>query len=746
MTGRPLRLPTLMACFWLAIVCIPPFVTQADDNIYSELSLEALMKINVISASKKAEPRLSSPVNMVIITRQDIRDRGYTELSEIFDDLPGMDISRSYGSSYFKNYMRGFRSYSGSYYLLLIDGIEFNNLYNHDEWIMTAFPISNIDHIEIVYGPSSSIYGVNALMGVVNIITERQLKNGARINGYINSGFQNDINADLTVAYRQKDFGIRISGRVEHFELRDRIDSESYEWTRDRYYTSRELWGNILDNPSLGGPFSSENFHKGLDVRVNFGSSEVAIQYFKVDADAGLVTPGDQLQSRSKEPMQEISYSLSHSRTLIPDILHSKTLLRFRQSEWTADSPFIYAGPHHESKVDGEPMIDRSRRDVSITYFQAFSSSLSIFQDFDITPSQNISLVTGLKYERKDLPKNWESTATPIIDIHQFDAINFIPPPAMPRYQAQNRIIWTDFGGYLQFNWHFSSNHHLVGGIRMDHNSEYGTVTTFRGSLVSQFKPITLKAMYGEGYQEPTTRLIYENWAFAGANAALKPTHSRTYELKCLFVKPHFSADISSYYIRTQNSVLQFQGGAQNIGRKEIWGLDLNVRAQFFPSFLNKLSIWGSYAYIDARGDEEIVTDASGMEFFRWGALGDIADHKLYFGSTISASKNSSITVLGRYIGKRKTIYSNPVRTINAYLLFDLNISFRNLFNSGLGLSFKIKNIFDRNYFHPGYAGASSGNSPGDWVDGEWHGSLGYYNSLLPQPKRRFCISLTWMQ
>src|SRR5207344_324211 len=101
-----------------------------------------------------------------------IRQRGYLNLSEILDDLPGMDMVRPWGDTFLKDYWRGYRNTIGEPFLILLDGVVFNHLYfNTAEVGLTTFPLSNVERVEVVYGPASSVYGPNAFMGVINVIT-----------------------------------------------------------------------------------------------------------------------------------------------------------------------------------------------------------------------------------------------------------------------------------------------------------------------------------------------------------------------------------------------------------------------------------------------------------------------------------------------------------------------------------------------------------------------------------------------
>src|SRR5262249_5355135 len=103
-TGTPRKRPPPPSPAWAPS---PPAVPSQDapappvDEL-SERSLEQLLGMRVVSASNRPENRPEAPATVIVITREDIRERGYTELSEILDDLPGMDVIRPYGDTYFK--------------------------------------------------------------------------------------------------------------------------------------------------------------------------------------------------------------------------------------------------------------------------------------------------------------------------------------------------------------------------------------------------------------------------------------------------------------------------------------------------------------------------------------------------------------------------------------------------------------------------------------------------------------------
>ena len=152
----------------------------------------------VTSVSKAKEPLAEAPATVVVITGEEIERRGYTDLEAVLRDLPGFDFSRRAGTSYSNIYQRGYRSIETSRTMLLIDGVEDNDLASSTAWLSRQFPLSNIDRIEVVYGPASTMYGANAFAGVINVVTkqpEQIVAEGKKLGGDARLMTSKDANA-----------------------------------------------------------------------------------------------------------------------------------------------------------------------------------------------------------------------------------------------------------------------------------------------------------------------------------------------------------------------------------------------------------------------------------------------------------------------------------------------------------------------------------------------------------------------
>ena len=152
-------------------------------NELTELSLEELMNVEVTSVSKKPERLSDAAAAVYVITREDIRRSGYTSIPEILRLAPNLQVARVSASTYAIS-ARGFNSTSANKLLVLIDGrTVYTPLFSGVFWDVQDTLIEDIERIEIISGPGGTLWGSNAVNGVINIITRQsQETKGALVN------------------------------------------------------------------------------------------------------------------------------------------------------------------------------------------------------------------------------------------------------------------------------------------------------------------------------------------------------------------------------------------------------------------------------------------------------------------------------------------------------------------------------------------------------------------------------------
>lgn len=160
---KKILLSLILGVSWF-LGCTKVEAKEKDSSRYST-DLEKI----VVTASKIEQENKYSTQNISIVTEEDIYSSGITEVTEVLDLLPSVDIIE-YGSSGSTRSVHT-RGASSSQVLTLIDGRPVNTP-RDGQTDFNQIPLSNIERIEVLRGPASSMYGANAVGGVINIITK----------------------------------------------------------------------------------------------------------------------------------------------------------------------------------------------------------------------------------------------------------------------------------------------------------------------------------------------------------------------------------------------------------------------------------------------------------------------------------------------------------------------------------------------------------------------------------------------
>jgi iron complex outermembrane receptor protein len=163
---------TILFCYRLATAQqkIPSSSTGVD---LTAMSIEDLMNVKVTSVSK-TEQKLSRTASAVfVITQEDIERSGAANIPDLLRMVPGLEVAQINGSTWAIS-ARGFNDQSSDKLLVLIDGrAVYSPLFPGVDWDAQAVPLENIDRIEVIRGPGASVWGANAVNGVISIISKK---------------------------------------------------------------------------------------------------------------------------------------------------------------------------------------------------------------------------------------------------------------------------------------------------------------------------------------------------------------------------------------------------------------------------------------------------------------------------------------------------------------------------------------------------------------------------------------------
>jgi iron complex outermembrane receptor protein len=179
------RLPVLALLCSGAAQASGAAVSTAD---LKKLSVEELMNVQVYSASRRLEPTQSAPSAIFVLTQDDIRRSRATSIPEALRLVPGVQVGRVDASRWAVS-IRGFNSREANKLLVLVDGRSvYDQLFSGMLWESQDVLLEDVDRIEVIRGPGGTLWGANAVNGVINIIT----KNAKDTQGALVTGLAGD--------------------------------------------------------------------------------------------------------------------------------------------------------------------------------------------------------------------------------------------------------------------------------------------------------------------------------------------------------------------------------------------------------------------------------------------------------------------------------------------------------------------------------------------------------------------------
>jgi iron complex outermembrane receptor protein len=168
-----------MAVALLGLALLPGAGAHAQSiEDLQHMSISDLVNVDVSSVTKKAQALKDAPGSIYVITHDDIIRSGATSIPEMLRLAPNLFVAQTSSSGYTVT-ARGFSGNNGDQsftnkLLVLIDGRSvYTPLYSGVYWDMQDVPADNIDRIEVISGPGATLWGANAVNGVINIITRK---------------------------------------------------------------------------------------------------------------------------------------------------------------------------------------------------------------------------------------------------------------------------------------------------------------------------------------------------------------------------------------------------------------------------------------------------------------------------------------------------------------------------------------------------------------------------------------------
>jgi iron complex outermembrane recepter protein len=153
----------------LLLLSIASFAQQPD---LTQLSLEDLANVRVTSVSKETESLSGAPAAIFVLSGDDIRRGGFSSLPDALRTVPGLYVVQTTPHSW-QISARGFNDLNNNKMLVLVDGRSvYTPLYGGVYWDALDMPLEDVERVEVIRGPGGTLWGANAVNGVINIVTK----------------------------------------------------------------------------------------------------------------------------------------------------------------------------------------------------------------------------------------------------------------------------------------------------------------------------------------------------------------------------------------------------------------------------------------------------------------------------------------------------------------------------------------------------------------------------------------------
>jgi len=642
-------LGTAVRLAWLvpALVGGQARVATAGTTAAAPRELLLFEETRVSAASKHIESPRDAPARVTVISRQEIEQYGYRTLAEALRAVPGFYLSsdRNYAHIGARGFLRS--NDFNDRILLLVNGHAYNNDLYQQAYLGEDFGIDleAVDHIEVVRGPGSALYGGNAFFAVVNVVT---------LTGAAAPGIRPLVETGSFARKRgQATAGERLGADADVFASGSVLDVDG----------AARLFYPAYDTPAT---------HDGI---ARNADAERALKFFASARDGPLSIQGGTSWREKHIPTGAFGTTFGDPGTKTVDARH------FAEVRYDGTSVA-------QTEITTRLFYDGAAYDGTYVY----GSGPTRVKNQDRGESQWFGTEVGGRREvfaGNELTAGVEYTYHPRAVQENFDL------PGGRRFLHDARSFAT-IGVYLQDEWRIAPRVTLVGGLRYDgYYSRLQQVSPRLGTIWTPRESTTVKLLYGEAFRPPNLYELYYALPSAGVrtipSSGLDSERIRTYEAiveealgrGAEATLALYRYDIARLIERVRVADPFFDGVTlqyRNVGGAQANGAEAELRVPL-PS---GIAARGAYSVQEARDDAGHLLTNSPKHLGRVGVTVPLA-YGLTAGSEVLA------------VGPRRTLTGGHVETAT---ILDVNLVYRTPIDR-LRVTAGLYNLLDRTYPDP---------------------------------------------
>lgn len=583
---------------------LPDLPASSAPTVGSEESLVFQNIPSVYGAVKYDQKVTEAPASITIITADQIKKYGYRNFTQILDSVPGFFTTNDRNYDYVGT--RGFNR-PGDYnsrVLLLIDNHRLNDAVFDQAPVGNDGPIDVdlIDRVEIIRGPSSSLYGTNAFFGVINVITKR----GKDLKGLEMSG-----EAGTFDSYKSRvSYGNKLNNGLEFLVSGSYLDSVG---PRDLSYKE---FNAPATNNGHAIKSDSENF-QNIFAKASYGDFTLQGGYVSRKKKVPTASFGTVFNSGADGTLDQRGYL---------DLKY--------QHEFSSDLTLNARGYYDRYYYRGDFTYDYppSTLNQDRTLAQQGGAELSVVKRL----FNRHKVILGTEYRNQfqtDQSNKDEAPPTTYLDDHR------------------SSTVWAVFG---QEEWAITDHLLLNAGIRHDHYSTFGGTTNPRAGLIYNWTNTTAKLLYGRAFRAPNPFEQHYTNTTSLPNLTLAPERITTYEAVVeQSITNNLRMSATLYHYQISGLISQVDVGGllqyQNVDDVKANGLELALEGKWPSEVQGRLS----YALQKATDDSTAMRFSnSPQSLAKLNVIVPLFSDKLFGG------------LESRYTSRRNTLAGNQAKEV----------------------------------------------------------------------------------
>lgn len=645
----------------------------SDLNNASEISTKTKLNIN------------KTPSIVSVLHAKELKKLGITNLFEALETVPG--IQTSIGSAGAKQVnMRGNKSLTRDKLKVMINDISINNEILGASYVYMDMPIENIERIEVIRGPASTIYGSYAHIGVINVITKSSLHK--KNTYFINTSSEHTTNIGFTQNIDLENINIALNASLTDNDNSRNTGPYTYTGGSINQATSFE----DFRNSSVGGIIK---FGDDFSLQTRFAQLYSQNYYGYGD----WPETHDPKKFRTTSILSEILYTPKLSSSISLDLRAGYKQYKYvgftRLKPWaTTLAPLL----KYDLIADGYYKEHTFYSDNTLKYSLGKHDLL-----FGLYLSQS------KEDPKTDYYVNYDLSTTPL------------PTGSSEATTVLNQAVQADISRY-QYAFYFNDIYTISDkfianlGLRYDHYNDVDSNLAHKLALLyNHDEAQNYKLMYQRSFRVPAWLELYGTAAPYNGNASIKPETIDTFELAY-----HHKSSLNSFFntniffSRMKNYITSdSNSNFFNDKNRNSYGAELEFR---LPLFTNDY-LQANYSYADTE-------DSNGKD------LPFVSKHLANIMFVQNIDKHFSAGSKVRYVGKQKRELSDPRVEIAACTTFDQTLTYT---NKDLSIQVSVKNLFDEDII--GASPLGNGNPAT---------GTGTYTSDYRRDGRTFWISAQW--